>query len=409
MYHQISNIVLCSLLLFFWACSQEEYLPKTEQSGIFAGKPLMKLDTISGYANFPEFLVGERNINELLHIIVLDEPIIVDDDNIQNTDAIVWEWHTGKTSQSKVSFLDGQLIDSTYQLNQITCLENPTLYWAAFTWDDKAIRIAASTVQHSFRLIPQDLPAVAVEQVLVIGEEFPDGYFQSNERITIKVLLKNNGTRIAKDITSSIFNERSIDLPLSKSVADIAPDQIGEIIFTFRLPDGLGLQEKVSFRIELVYNNCLSTPPFDFEVTITGRQICLQKVTLINIKSEPIEGPYWDALIQIGYWNPDPYFILSEEDNEETVFYSEVLQEVPPNNPQIKSWSPLDPCRPLKLDKLYTIQIFDKDTDVGGTIDNPDDFIGDVKFIPNQFLADGESVQTIESETLVVRLELEWR
>ena len=141
---------------------------------------------------------------------------------------------------------------------------------------------------------------------------------------------------------------------------------------------------------------------------ITGRQICLYRITLVEIRSKPSEGnPYWDHIIQIGFWDPDPYYILSEEGNDNDLIYSEVLQDVPPNNPQQETWSPLDPCKPLILDKQYTVQVYDKDYG-GEIIENADDYIGDVQFVPKDFLNSNEPTRIIESESIVVKLELVW-
>jgi hypothetical protein len=53
--------------------------------------------------------------------------------------------------------------------------------------------------------------------------------------------------------------------------------------------------------------------------------------------------------------------------------------------------------------------VYDKDTTIGGLIDNADDFMGDIKFYPRDFLNTIKTVYVLESETLLLQVEIEWQ
>ncbi|MEM6699214.1 MAG: hypothetical protein AAF599_12500 [Bacteroidota bacterium] len=53
----------------------------------------------------------------------------------------------------------------------------------------------------------------------------------------------------------------------------------------------------------------------------------------------------------------------------------------------------------MVIDKDYSNEI----------IENADDYIGDVKFVPKDFLESNETTHIIESESIVVKIELIWQ
>ncbi|MEN0049766.1 MAG: hypothetical protein AAF806_22080 [Bacteroidota bacterium] len=408
------SFMLCvSVGLFFHACNQtEELLPENIGDGIFPNTQKLIIDTLSGRANFPQFDLNQPNLPQRLYIAVFDKEIKIENQEIQNQDDIIWQWDSSMDRLGLVTFEDGNLIDSTYSLSKVSCSDLPTLYWAAWAWDEEAQQIAYSTKIHTFQLLPDQLPQLLVQQIDLVGEEEADGYLQAGEEITLKAVIKNIGEQAANNISVKLYGEqqnRTIDLPISHNIESIVADGFQDVYFTFNLPNGLGIEEILEFKIDLSYNDCLFSEPFAHQLTITGREVCLYRVTLVRIKSIPPEGgPFWDHWLQIGFQNPDPYYILTEEGNEVDIIYSEVLQDVPPNNPLEKTWSPLSPCKPLKLDKIYSIEAFDKDYS-NEIIENADDYIGDVKFVPKDFLESNETTHIIESESIVVKIELIWQ
>ncbi|MEM0993212.1 MAG: CARDB domain-containing protein [Bacteroidota bacterium] len=404
-------IVLATVVLS--ACNSEnEELPTTTGNGIFPETQILEIDTLSGPFNFPTFDLNDPDLPDHLYIAVFDEPIVVENRQIKNKDAIIWEWNFSMEQVGLVTFNDGNSIDSTYILSELTCGDVPVLYWAAWAWDENIQYITHATVQHAFRVVPDQLPSLIIEQIDLVGEASPDGYLQAGEQITLKAVVKNEGQQAAEAITATLYSNeqaRIVDLPISHEISSIEGGGFKDVYFTFKLPNGLGIEEILDVNIDLKYSDCLSSPPVEHQLTITGRQICLNRITLVEIRSSPPEGaPYWDHWLQIGYWNPDPYYLLSEEDNDLDLIRSEVLQEVPVNNPLEKVWSPLDPCKSLKLDKIYTIQVYDKDYN-SDLIDNADDYIGDVQFVPKDFLDTNESTRILESSSIVVKLELVWQ
>ncbi|MEM8526131.1 MAG: hypothetical protein AAGG68_15940 [Bacteroidota bacterium] len=401
-------IVLVSLSLF--TCHEGLETIENVGDGIFSNSQNLAIDTIKGTANFPQFDLNDLSLEEHLYIAVFEEPIIVENQEIKNQDAIIWQWDSSLEKVGLVEFHDGVLLDSTYLISNILCKELPKLYWAAWTWDEQFIKITHSTRQHSFELVPDNLPKLVISQVDVIQDENADNYLQAGERLSLKAIIKNESAKAAESIKITLLNDKTADLPISTSIESLSGNEIQDVKFTFRLPENVSLQEVLSFNFQISYNDCLSSEVFSYEVAISGRAICLKNITLVKILAEPREGyEYWDADVQLGRWNPDVYYILSEEGNESGVIRSETLDEMPVDNPQGRSWSSLDPCKSLKLDRLYSIDVYDKDVELPPLIYNPYDFIGNISFTPNQFLDEASSTHNISSEDIELRLELEWR
>lgn len=405
-----SLILATALVVLLLSCNEQvDDLPNSTNTGIFPSTERLQIDTTSGLFNFPQFYLDDPDLPKLIYIAIFDEPISIEEQQIANRDAIIWEWNSSMEQVDVVRFENGVLLDSTYNFSEITCLGSPTLYWAAWAWDQTAQKIVESTTQQTFQLVPDQLPQLIVEQIDLVGEAEPDGYLKAGEQVTLKAVLKNVGKNSAENITITLHSdqqERTTALPIAHAVEFISPDQFRDVFFTFELPIGLGVNEVFEVKINLDYNDCLSNPPLAHELTITGKEICLYRITLVRIKTIP-PGETWDHWLQIGFTDPDPYYILSEEGNTTDSIYSEVLQDVPPENLQQKIWSPLDPCRPLQLDKMYIVQVYDKDYS-NEYLDNADDYMGDVQFTPQDFIDSNEKVHFIESKTLMVKLELEW-
>jgi hypothetical protein len=124
----------------------------TNENLLFVNSYKLDITTSPHINNFPLFDISNIEHGKVF-IAVGTEPFTVPDNEVQNTDAIVWHWNTGMDAITQIAFADGTLDDETFAGNQSLCCDGSTYYWAAWAWDESGKYIEASTPNQSFTIV----------------------------------------------------------------------------------------------------------------------------------------------------------------------------------------------------------------------------------------------------------------
>jgi hypothetical protein len=165
------------LFLIFWACSEEESALLNEDL-LFTNAFQIKVPgyqynvegttyTVRGDTSYlssvtdtlnsmPVFRWDSMDIN-ILTVAIFTNSIDVRDNEIKNTEDIIWQWHSGMENgkEGYVQYSDGRNVlhgtmDTIDYQHPATPLDAGLYYWAVWGWNQSGIRIWYSSRELKF-------------------------------------------------------------------------------------------------------------------------------------------------------------------------------------------------------------------------------------------------------------------
>ncbi|MEM9884872.1 MAG: hypothetical protein AAF849_03200 [Bacteroidota bacterium] len=396
------------LLSAFLACSDDELgLNCREESTLFVNTCPLEIPTQEGFSNTPIFEVDELT-SSLLFIGIFDATPIVEDEALFNKEALVWQWKSASSSVAKVRFEDGEIIKSSFAIENVNCLNTDTLYWAAWSWEESGRRVLRSTSVHTFEFIPERTAKLQVQKIDFVNDE--DGLVLPGEGVNLKIAIHNAGTSDADNVNIQLSHPDIPELPRTVSLEVIPANQTSDAIFDFEIPNSYTIGDTIQLKIDIQHSACVQEATYHHILEVTALPVALQRVKLVRItRSPPGDWTEWDPFNVAPWSSPDPYFIITVEGSQDTLYRSAALENVDKVAPNA-SWPILDPFVSLEFDKLYGISVIDDDPDIIPGISSGDnDPIGDVIIDPKEFLKERSRTVLIVTNAMILQLELLWQ
>lgn len=396
------------VLIFLLACSDDELVLNCQnQNTLFRNTCLLDIPTQVGFSNTPIFEIDESQ-SSLLFIAIFDAIPIVDDEEILNKESLVWQWNSSSQSVAKVRFEDGEIIKSQFLLENINCMSADTLYWAAWTWDEVGRKVIESTQIHTFIFLPERTAMLNAQKIDIVNDE--DGLVLPEEKINLKIAVQNSGRSNAENVSVQLSNPSIPELPRIVSLEEIPANQTTDAIFDFKIPDSYTIGDTVQLKIDIQHSNCVQEEAYYHILEVTALPVALKRLKLVRInRSPPGSWTEWDPFNIAPWSSPDPYFIITAEGSQDTLYRSAALENVDKVFPNA-SWPILDPFISLEFDKLYGISVIDDDPDIiTGISSGNNDPIGDVVIDPKEFLKDRAETVLISTNAMILQLELLWQ
>jgi hypothetical protein len=171
------TILYC--IVFIISCTREEILPENEDL-IFVNSYRIKIPsytfqdaegkeyTVRGDTSFHSAFPDTVNSMPVLKwdsmgirvitAAIFNSIILVEGDQIVNTEDIVWQWHSGSMMDGEEGFVkysDGRLVihDSIDYENTTDSLDEGLYYWAIWGWGESGIRIWYSSRELKFYVL----------------------------------------------------------------------------------------------------------------------------------------------------------------------------------------------------------------------------------------------------------------
>ncbi|MEM8526129.1 MAG: hypothetical protein AAGG68_15930 [Bacteroidota bacterium] len=402
------TITFCLLAL---ACQDKEDTLISNKNSLFPNTLPLNIEVGNDEFNLPIFNI-ESIEPTIFSIVVSKKVLIVNNQQIQNPDDIVWQWNSGMENTKEVRVTQGALTDATdTTLSNILCnfLTHTELYWAAWAWDSEGIEVTHSTQIQPLVLGQSQQTNFTIDKIS-INDTDGDGYLKAGEQITYKITLDYQENFPLNGLIATLNSANIVELPITIQVDSTIIDKV-DLSYTFTLPTDAVFKEEIPLRLNLAFNDCFSQQ-LDLSVATTGRDVCLVSMTLKKIYTNPPNGEeYWDPTFPCGlgtFNNPDPCYTLTSESIPN--IYSNCpsensgeLEDVDPRCPNAQ-WPALSPCSPLALNEFHTVRVLDENAP--WCEDN--EFIGQIGFYPRDFLDSTPTFQIVTSETIQIELELAW-
>lgn len=411
-------LIFIALISFsILGCQDEDTTPPIQNNTLlFTYSQVLEIEQSFDNEGLPIFDISNVD-NNLFSIALSIEPLMVEDSEIENQDAIIWRWTRSMTSTNTVLVQDGIFNNGIFTSDPILCqlLELENLYWCAWAWEDSGIRITHSTPVRPLEVDLVNDNQFSIDKVSIIDQN-GDTYLEAGEVVTIKITLNCSEEKPLTNVIATLNQPSITELPLVVFLDTIRQSKV-DFEFTFTIPVNAGFSESIPLLLDLEYDRCYRQQ-LESMITVTGRKVCLKSIKLVRIYSDPPNGSTWDDPLQP--WcnydfndspasNPDPCYTLSSETAE--AIYSNCpsensgqLIDADPKFPN-QSWPPLVQCTPLPLNELHTIRVLDENRP--WCEDNEP--IGAIVFKPGDFLKNSAPFQVIDSETIQIELELEWQ
>ncbi|MEM9884878.1 MAG: hypothetical protein AAF849_03230 [Bacteroidota bacterium] len=409
-------IVSFTALIVLFSCESEDASPiQIDTELLFPDSQVLDIEQSLDEEGLPFFDISSVE-DKIFSIVLTTEPLVVEKTQIENQDAIIWRWNSRLTATNIIQLADGVFKDAIFSqfpsLCELSKLDN--LYWAAWAWDDSGTKILRSTPVAQINLSSTANEVFSILDVSVLDEN-GDSYLEAGEQVSMKITLNYTGKPSIKQFTANLQQANINELPFIISLEEVAQNPI-PLDFTFTLPVNASYNDVIPLTLDLRFNDC--SQQLQTSLTLTGRFVCLKSIKLVNIYTDPPNGKTWDDpnelwchynLDDIPASNPDPCYTFSSATLENV--YSNCpsensgqLIDADPRFPN-QSWPAFVQCEPLRLNELYTIRVLDENRP--WCEDN--EFIGVVTFQPDEFLEASAPYQIVDSESIRVELELEWR
>lgn len=400
----LRRLLLYSIALYFWQCQTEKDLSNiSTNDNLFSGTKTLSIHMSKNAANLPVFEVSEVE-QELFYIGLFDEKPVVENNEIINTGALVWHWHSGFESLVSIDFSDGVVDKVSYEVESLKCIPSTTLYWAAWAWEEGNI-VSHSTPVTVFNLDIQNSTSLAIRKVDAVDNI--DGLFLPEEEVRLNIVVENITSQTVAGVNLEIDNSQIPSLPLSIVINQLSPNELKNIDFSFELPADLSIGDSLVFEVRLTHSECVEEESYFHILKIDGRKARLERITLTKIYTQPIPWTTWDPFYTLPWSNPDPYFLIITNVTD-TLYHSNQLENVHPILPN-RSWPILNPSLELEFNKTYAIKIVDFDPPLIPPYNSGDDDpIGDVTFSPIDFLNSRDKVIKVKSERVELELDLDW-
>ncbi|MFK7947141.1 MAG: hypothetical protein AB8G11_06115 [Saprospiraceae bacterium] len=382
----LSIVTILSLQL---GCTDDNtpQLP-TNENLLFVNSYELDITTSPHTNNFPLFDISNIEQSKVF-IAVGTEPFTVMDNEVQNTDAIIWHWNTGMDAITQITFADGELDDATFAGNQSLCCDGSTYYWAAWAWDETGQYVEASTPNQSFTIVDNAAPNIIIENTVLTYEANGDGYAQKQETIRLKFFIKNDGNTTAQNIEGTFSHPLISTMPTTLNFGTLQPDETISQELEFIVPNiqNLDLQLDVNF----LYNE-----------NITQDTFVVQPITLLPcVERIHLQWTNTNLIMDLDNSGADIYVTIYSDNIEvgQSIKTFDVI-----NNDLPIFWY-ASPCTLYGLNENITYEFKDYDT-IGA-----DDYIGamTVKFgdwaIQNKYPTD----TTLQNNEVTLRFEINWQ
>ena len=313
---KMKNILFPLLLLVVIACQDKEVSPILDNDKLlFTNSLPLLVDLSFDSLNLPFFSL-ENSSNKLIYLAISEEALTTKNREIQNQDAIIWQWHSGMNSNEIIQLGEGDFSDTIrFENSNIICglrqFEN--LYWSAWAWNAEGKIITHSTESKKLNLVNQQRDNFSIEKVSTSDND-GDTYLKAGEQITYKITLDYSGDFPFDDLVATLIAPNIVELPITIQVEGTISDKV-DLSYTFSLPEDALFKEAIPLLLNLKYNECFEEE-LDLSVATTGRDVCLKSMTLKKIYTNPPQGQdYWDDICGfipylVQYRNPDPCYTL---------------------------------------------------------------------------------------------------
>jgi hypothetical protein len=337
--------------------------------------------------NFPLFDISNIEQSKVF-IAVGTEPFTVMDNEVQNTDAIIWHWNTGMDAITQITFADGKLDDATLAGNQSLCCDGDTYYWTAWAWDETGKYIEASTPNQSFTIVDTTQPNIIIENTVLTHESGGDGYVQKQETIRLKFFIKNDGNTTAQNIIGTFSHPLISTMPTSLNFGTLLPNETSSQELEFIVPNisNLDLQLNVDF----LYNGNITQDTFVIQpITLLP---CIEQIHLQSTSTNLIALDNSGADIYMKVYGNNIFFVQTP-----------VIDDISNNDLPI-AWV-YSPCGQHYLSETFSFEFWDDD----GLL--PDDFIGAISVRFGDWVEQKNypTDTIIQNNDLVLRFEIDWQ
>lgn len=342
--------------------------------------------------NFPIFDISKIDYEQIF-IAISTQPLTTANNEVENQDDIIWQWHSGMELTSKIGYIDGALLQPDLDFNGGLCCDGDKYYWSAWAWNESGEYIIASTGNTDFNVTIKT-PQIRLDSVVLHYESGGDGFAQKEEDITLRIFIKNTSDVLATDVKGTFTHPLIAALPQTLTYGNLAPNQSKFVELDFKVPivsnDNLNLDIDAKF----TYNETLS---YD---TIATQYVAL----LPCVDNVIIDWSYRDfATIDNSGNGADLFFKVYTNGNywDRGVVIDNLFQS---DLPQFWFYNS---CEMYDLVTLFTFEFLDQDYN---PLAPPTDYLGSISFTLGEFavLNNYPEYLVFENNEIKMRLQVTW-
>lgn len=392
----ILYIFLIGSLSLFYSCDEDNGiadLPFNENL-LFQNSFELNISATPDSNDFPIFDISAVE-HEKVFIAVSTEPLTSDNMNIENTGAIVWQWHSGMNSNNFIKYNDGQIMQPSLDFNGGLCCNGDEYFWTAWAWDETGEYIIASTENKNFN-VTTPAPEIKLQQTVLHYESGGDGFAQKSEDITIRVFIRNTSTIKATNISGTFSHPLIAALPQTLSFGDLEPNETRYAELDFKVPDVSNDELNLDIEANFTFNGSLKhDTSFIQPVTLLP---CVERITL-----------EWTS-VNLATMDQGAFPGEEPADLYMRIFGNNILLEstattLNQTNDDLPFFWYYSPCGQYYLTETFTFRFMDYDTI------NQDDLIGDVDIVFGDYAAiqNYQPVIILQNSDVRVRLDVVWK
>lgn len=390
-------------IIFFQSCEEQVTPPERpfNEQLVFQNSEELIIPTTLDSNDFPIFDISSVD-QQKVFIAVSTEALTTSNFEVENTDAIIWQWHSGLNAINQIKFENGELLDPNLAFKNGLCCNGDTYYWSAWTWGETGQYIKASTPIESFK-VTTPTPTIELEEVVLINESGGDGYAQKKEEdITLRIYVKNTSNHLATDVKGTFYHASVLALPQTLQFGNLNSGESKYVDLDLKMPN---IPDK----------NLEIDAHFNYNDNLTLDTLVVQHIALL-----PCVEEYILEWIVNDLDNMDPFSLFSSNRPADLFFTVFVTNLIANNNyffdsgtiDNVKNqdlpvgWFQLVDCREFDLISTFTMVFKDEESSIPfeTTLSSID--FSFTEFVETQNYPE---VITFQNDFVHIRLKVKWQ